>query len=367
MTKIGECVGNCKDSGGLRSIGIVTLIGEFNYGNRLQNYAVAKLIEAEGFSAITLDFPPRLCRRVKNQIKRLLGMPLSPEDQLSIERRERFKSFNELLHFRQFSRYSSTPKGFDGFVVGSDQIWNPYYMLGPRVSFLEFTRSSKKIALSPSFGVSVLPQNVTGSYRAALYTFPRISVREKAGAQIVANLTGKDAVVLSDPTIGLTAEQWREVSSSDCTPSERFVFVYMLGEIGELERQAIEEVAAFEHASIVMLSDREREGEVEAGPAEFLDLVDHAVHVVTNSFHGSVFSMLFETPLTILGRNEEDDTSSRLKTLVDTFSLQEHVHGSSAYCPTQIDSYEIAVQVIDEERLRIRSYLHEELARIIAD
>ena len=108
---------------------------------------------------------------------------------------------------------------------------------------------------------------------------------------------------------------------------------------------------------VVPLSDRQKPGEPDAGPAEFIDLIDHATHVVTDSFHAAVFSSILHTPLTIVHREGGASMFSRLEQLSEMLGIEEKVYGSPSYDLAKADDYEGVDEAIDRERKRFMEYL----------
>ena len=121
-------------------------------------------------------------------------------------------------------------------MTGSDQVWNPTYPYSPEPYFLTFARFGiKRIAYAPSFGVSQLDAGVHDQYRAWLNGIYRLSVRERHGAAIIKELTGRQAEVVLDPTLLLTESDWRMMAKNPKT-REPYIFCYQLGEIPGIMR-----------------------------------------------------------------------------------------------------------------------------------
>jgi hypothetical protein len=295
------------------------------------------------------------------------------EKSMSKKRLEAFDSFNELMTFRniydtskdELSRYACIS-------VGSDQIWAlRRFRHGEKWAYLRFADRNQRIALAPSLGVgsvSKLRQHRLAKY---LEGFDELSIREENGARIIKSATGRDADVICDPTLVLDADEWRQVANDRMIPASPYVFAYLLGETG-LEAQSVLDLASNNgEIPIVMLSDRERVGELPAGPAEFISLIDNASHVVTDSFHAAVFSAIFQTPLTIVHRESQDSAYSnmfgRLETLADKLSIQEKIFNSETYDIRQAADYSGVKEAIEKEQAKFIEYLETCLASKIPD
>lgn len=344
-------------------VAIVTLMGNFNYGNRLQNYATQTLLARRGLDPVTLKFSDEPWdRRIKNQINKLLGRNLDPELKMSCERARRFEAFSRRIEAKTVSQFDpGLDDSFRAFFVGSDQVWNPSYANRHRVMFLSFSSPRKRIALSASFGVSSIPDKLKKRYGQDLSGFAHLSVRENDGAKIVRDLTGREASVIVDPTLMLSAEDWRAVSNDAMVPDYPYVLTYILGGLDGEKRRLLKEVSTARHARVLCLSDRDGEDQLPAGPSEFLALIAGAEHVVTDSFHASLFSVLFETPLTIVARNEKQSSFSRLETLVSKLGVKEKVFEAGAFSFESSEGYSRARIAIEVEKKIFDAYLSESL------
>lgn len=319
-------------------IGIVTLGGSFNYGNRLQNYAVSELYRFLGFQPETLLYdgksPVSFCRHVAADLLRPRATA-RPEEVMSSERKRRFASFTSRIPtFHIGKNLDGLSLEYDFFSVGSDQVWNPNYLDSYKWMFLQFAEREQRIALSPSIGFSSLrsPYARTMITR-GLRGFDHLSVREVEGAKLIKSLTGQNAAVLVDPTLLLSSETWRRVANDELTPNHNYIFSYVLGDKTDDQVAYVNTLEALNNASTIYLSDRSKSGEVDAGPSEFISLIDNAQHVVTDSFHAAVFSLLLGTPLTVFRRSggSGPDLFSRLSTLLGTFGLEDRVFGDEQF------------------------------------
>ena len=356
-------------SNGLLRVGIVTLPGRFNYGNRLQAYASISSLEKVGCvgSQIEYEYNPPLFSRaeryIKDVIKRIIGMPVTclPEKMSTPERLTAFCRFNEIIptcHYEGFPKDLS--EEFDFFCVGSDQVWNPHYIAGQDDwYYLRFAKPEQRIALSPSLGIDdYRDESQKRLVREGVKGFRFLSVREKRGAELIRECSGREATVLIDPTLVLSADEWRSVADKRFTPDKPYVFTYLLGGVGSEAEAILKQVTRNGELPVIPLTDRQKPGELDAGPAEFIDLIDHAQHVVTDSFHASVFSMLLETPLTITHREGGGASMfSRLEQLAETFGLQDKIFGSTEFDLASAGEYPHAQEALERERNKFMTYL----------
>ena len=342
-------------------VGIITLPGRFNYGNRLQNYATARILERIGLNTKSLELVrPKLVAQGVLLAKRVLGRPLPPEESMGRERLAAFDRFNTRIDTRAVTRLGvGSLKGhYDLFVAGSDQVWNPNFIA--RRSwwyFLEFAERTQRIALSPSIGLDTLDAEQASMVAKGVSGFDCLSVRESRGAELIKECSNRDATVICDPTLVLPPEEWRAVSDDRLTPAEPYVFTYLLGGVGAGAARILDEVTDHGRLPVVPLSDRQKPEEPDAGPADFISLIDNAAHVVTDSFHAAVFSSILQTPLTIVRREGGASMFSRLETLAQTLGIEHKVHGSPDFDLSRAGDYKGAPEAIERERRKFMDYL----------
>ena len=344
-------------------IGIITLDGKFNYGNRLQNFATTCIIKKMGMRPITLVLNERegAVRKAKNLVKRLIGISRpSPESLMTEKRLEAFGGFNSKIPIIEI-RSLSDPilDTFDYFLVGSDQVWNPDFVDEHEAEwfFLQFAPRSKRVANAPSIGQDSLTPEQANLIAKGVVGFDRVAVREKRAAELIKDCAGIDVDVICDPTLVLAADEWRAVADGRCTPEESYVFTYLLGGVGAEAAEVLDKVTDHGRIPVVPLSDRQKSGEPDAGPAEFIDLIDHAAHVVTDSFHAAVFSSILHTPLTIVHREGVRGMFSRLEQLSQMLDIEEKVYGSAVYDLARAGEYMGIDEAIGHEREKYMGYL----------
>lgn len=346
----------------------------YNFGNKLQNYAICKVLKKFGIDSYTLSFE-RKQRRLKNKIMSIIG----PYAAKSKKRKDYWKyqpkkidNFNRfekgrLIYHEDFTLKNSSD--FDYYIVGSDQVWNPeffkYHELKKEAYLLTFCENSKKVCFSPSFGISQLPEEWKPWFREHLSKIQYISVREDAGASIVKELTGKDAEVLIDPTLMLTAADWKKcaVKPAKTDVSQKYILLYFLGEMSEKNKSRISEIASSRNLKIMNMFDKEQIGLYTAGPSEFLYMIMNAELVITDSFHACVFSFLFNRPFAVYNRKSEySDMSSRIDTLLSKFHLTDRrmeniIKNDDIFNADYKEGYEI----LENERKKVIDFLKKSL------
>ena len=327
----------------MRKIAILTLNGYYNYGNRLQNYALQEVLKSLNFDVETIIYDRRktkiekvfslaksspkeihnmICNRLKNKFTK-------DKYQFNITKRtEIFKKFT--LDYIKETDYSISkndiPKDLSDryyyFITGSDQVWNPSLLGGSSIYFLTFAEKHKRIAYAPSFGVSKIPDEHKENYKKWISGINKLSVREDDGARIIKDLTGRDVPVLVDPTLLLTKEKWMSISKEASNKPEKYLLTYFLGGVPEIYRGQIKRIAKENNLGVIKLGDITEKDTYITGPSEFIDYLNSCSIFCTDSFHGVVFSILMEKPFIVYERmGTSSSMFSRIETLLNKFNL----------------------------------------------
>lgn len=316
----------------MEKIAIATLNGYFNYGNRLQNYALQEVLSSFGYEVQTLRINRDKHANKTNQlIKEIKRWAKNPS--IYINQKHREGVFLEFSHrniieteivFNMDDDLTYLDLEFDYFVVGSDQVWNPSMNRASSFFFLDFVEENKRIAYAPSFGISELPDEVISDYEKWISKIPYLSVREDDGAKIIKKLTGRVVRVLVDPTVLLSKEKWINVSkAAKKKPTEKYLLTYFLGGIPEEYKEQINEIANLRGLKIINLGDKKDKNTYGTGPSEFIDYINDCSVFCTDSFHGAVFSILLEKPFIVYERKGAVSMYSRIDTLLIKFNLSE--------------------------------------------
>lgn len=316
----------------MKKIAIVTLTGNINYGNRLQNYALQEAIKKDGYDVKTLwniDKKGGIFCFIKEIIKIFLNY--FRFHKLS-KRKLSFFYFGKkyikrtLLPVFTGSNLNYLNEKYDKFVIGSDQIWNCEFNKNcfGEFEFANFADENKCVSYAASFGISEIPEKYKKKYIKGLNGIKKISVRESRGSEIVKELTGKAAKVVLDPTMLLTKKDWEKMIEIPREKEEEdFLLTYFLGGMSLEARKFIEEYAKKRRLKIIELCN-ENNKYYYYNPGEFLYLLNHAQIVLTDSFHACVFSILFQKPFYVLERRDCGfSMNSRLDTLLNRYNLSE--------------------------------------------
>ena len=245
---------------------------------------------------------------------------------------------------------------YDCYISGSDQVWNTSFLKGGERKktysyFLDFAPDDKILAsYAASFGVTKFPEDLKKDLEKSLKRFDIVSVREKTGLDIVKDAGANEAFLVPDPTLLLKKEDY-EKFVKDSKTEKGYTFLYMLGN----HKKDAGEVLTY--AEEKGLKTVECEG---VGIEDWLSEIYHSDLVVTNSFHGTVFSILFEKPFVSL-LIEGSGMNDRLTTLLEKLELSDRIYKGE----TKIIDEEIDWQKVNENLNVLRKSGYEYLERIM--
>ena len=336
-----------------KCVGIVTIEDFTNYGNRLQNYALTCLLEKEGFRVINgitvitketyvLDSNSTLKRFFKHLIpfELLHERNLSKTKKIDSLIRERERKFEEYVN-----RYSVriapivarnykvamqllSEFGIDFYIVGSDQVWNPYHE-GRSYEFLTFAPEEKRLSFAASIGTDIIPSEKEKQYKKYLNGMKYLSVREQRAVEIIKELTGRDADLTLDPTLLLEPEEWdKVVKKPGLELDEHYICTYFLGETPE----AVQQFAREKGLRIYALNSQESPELFTLDPGEFLYMIKSAAYVLTDSFHAVAFSIKFHKEFYVFCRKQANTRNmfSRIETITKRFGLGNRIQSRDA-------------------------------------
>lgn len=341
----------------MEKVAIVT-IESFNYGNRLQNYALQEVLKSMGYVVRTVHriYEPKT---VKIYVKRMVQNVLQTKA-------AKFRKFDKKIEFSNVVlKRDEYPIGledrFNYFIVGSDQVWNPHYdFVAGKCDFLTFARNNQKISYAASFGVNEIPYERKFEFAEYLKNFKAISVREKQGARIVEELVKRNAAVVLDPTLLLNENEWKQVEKKPvCSPKKEYVFVYALGDKTDRFEEKIKQLK--EKYEIFDVRSVQKNGkELPIGPSEFLYLIRNAEEVLTDSFHATVFSIIFHKKFVTFNRPGLN-MNSRIESLAELTGAKNRLtECGDLNCETEIN-YVNVDRILEKERRKSFDFLKDAL------
>ena len=331
----------------IKKVGITTIHRIANYGSALQTYALQRSISNLGYACEVIDyiypnsyhkktklFDPgnlSLLRKMKNNFGKFLT-----------KQKKRERAFTDFLsNYIKLSKHKyptieslqQSPPQYDIYVSGSDQVWNPKYLDGDPTFLLEFSPvDAKRVSYAASFGVTSFEQRYVTLYRKHLRKFSNISVREDAGIQIVTDLVNRKSQKVLDPTFLVSADEWKRLAIKPKI-KKKYILCYLLGysfnpqPYADILAKQIGKATGYELVFIgsphpYKVFDPIVHTVFDAGPMEFLGWFANAEIVLTTSFHGIAFSVIFNKRFFSI-INDMPTLDCRQKSLLEELYLQD--------------------------------------------
>lgn len=327
-------------------IGILTLPPSINYGGILQAYALQTVLTRMGHEAKVIDVEKKrpvypLWRRVAQQAKawvnlHMFGRYTDKLEDYDVMCAEMFRFVDKHIPKARYAGYPAIGENdFDAFVVGSDQVWRPVYVDGDIANmYLDFAKDWKhvrRVAYAASFGVGQWEYTTGETARCAALAklFDAISVREAGAVELCRQHFGVEAVHVADPTMLLSADDYsRMIDSAGTHAPAGELACYILDRTPE-KQKVIDDYAGktglTPYYCSTDFSNRRLPPSQRAQPSveQWLRNIRDARYVITDSFHGTVFSIIFGRPFTVLGNSFRG--MPRLRSLLATFRLEDRV------------------------------------------
>lgn len=328
-------------------IGIITQPLDKNYGGLLQNYALQQVLSRLGHEVYTINrnnlHRLNVIYSIKQFVRGLLGLPrdILYWEQLKIRKHcrafvQKYIRTTELVKTPLKLPDIISKYQFDGYLSGSDQVWRPYYSENIYNDFLDFCQAEqgvKRIAYAASFGVSEweFSEEQTQECKRLVQLFDAVSVREDSGVHLCKDYLDVDALHVLDPTLLLEKADYTKLVEDMSEPnSAGEFFCYILDNNQEIE-SAIQNISsklslkAFEVKAEKSNYSR-KWGErihdyVIPAPTKWLRAFMDAKMVFTDSFHGCVFSIIFNKPFWVIGNKNRGN--ARFDSLLKLFYLED--------------------------------------------
>lgn len=377
----------------MKKIGLAVCYDTKNFGSQLQVLATIKKIEELGYQTEIICYKkkitpifivqtiPRLFNKafIQNKIAiRKKNKEIQKYPQIAANVAIRNKRFGQFIekHFTNLSvpyagwetLVKETKEKYDAFLCGSDQLWLPHN-LGSHFYTLEFAPEDKiKIAYATSFGVSQIPNRQKKNTAKYLSRFQFISTREIAGSKIIEELIGTKAQVVCDPTLLFGAKSWGKMIPDMEIIDEPYIFCYFLG-TNDAHRKVANEFKKKMGMKIVtcpfldnFVEDDRTFGDIQLfdmDSADFVNLIRHAEYILTDSFHGSVFSILHHKKFMTFNRfdNGTNSRNSRIDSLCMLLGLSERRYKGDINAIQNDIDYEVVEKKLDALREESVQYL----------
>lgn len=348
----------------------VTWINFENNGTFLQAYALQQVIKKMGHNNVILDDQyVQDLNKIKPNLNYYLGriiiwfksvFHLVPPSVSSMTHTFYEDFRNRYLTIYEDNDYTNK---FDIYICGSDQIWSPYL---PFVGYyyLDFT-SKKKIAYAPSVGKKIANEDYKKKVTLCLNSFSHISTREQAGKELLSQLTNKPVKVVVDPTLLLRRHDWDLLVDTNII--QNYIFCYFLTPNIWYVNHAIE-LAKRNHLQLKIFYTapafyKYESNVVFGGPKEFLTYIKYAKMVLTDSFHATIFSLVFQRDFITYKRFKdggEKDQNARIYNLLTPLHLVDRFVGEEELQNVEnreTINYESVQNIMEDMRIDSLNYL----------
>lgn len=345
----------------------ITCHDVYNVGASLQAYALQTYLESLGHDVKIIDYKPDYLSRHyrldvvgnpkydKPLVREMYLLAKLPGRLRVLPRKRAFDSFTaRYLHLTR--RYGSNdelradPPEAAVYIAGSDQIWNPLFPNGKDPAFyLEFVRCGERASYAASFSVDAFPEELRPITAQYLNRFTHIAVRERSALAILASLGVQGGVATLDPVFLLDRDHWESMAQPPIRTAEPYIFIYDF-ENSTAIRSIAERIAAEQGLRIYSLLSLPYADRcfLLCGPEEFLGLLKNASFVLSNSFHATAFSVIFEREFAVVERTEKINT--RMHDFTALLGLSDHMVTETANVPFNTDWTQVECRLADEIR-----------------
>ena len=367
-----------------------------DYGGMLQAFATQRFLKQNGIDSDAINFDnvkgDISKRKWKYFMSNIFDLSIVKEKSRLIEKRlrqkcnqqlkahmaERNAAFDEFCksHFKVSHAFASwadmslaSQKEYDAVIVGSDQLWLPSNVKADYYTLNWVPDNVKKIAYATSFGIGAIPDKYKEAYTHYLTRINYLSARETSGQEIIKQLIGRDVPLVNDPALLLDANGWNEVVDKEPLIKEKYVFCYFMGN-NPNQREFVKRLAKKKGLKIVALLHLDQyiaSDEVyvdmapwHVSPADFVNLVKNAECVCTDSFHGTVFSILYSRTFYTFKRFNKKaslSTNTRITSLLGKLGLMDRLVSDMNICPDDSLDWQDIQERVSEFRKSSSEYL----------
>lgn len=352
----------------------ITCHNVYNLGASLQAYALAAYLQGQGHEVQIIDYQPLYLRHYRltgvpnlrfdkpflREAYQIAKFPGRLYDRLTSKRKKAFDRFSaEYLPVTQ-TTYSdiaalrANPPEADLYIAGSDQIWNPLFRNGKDPAFfLDFVPEGKRrISYAASFAVETLEKQDADRMKPWLEKFHAVSVRESSGVALLANMDIKGVQVV-DPVFLLPQESWEKLAIQPAI--QDYILVYDFDKNPKVKEIA-QAISRQTGKKIVSLFPVDWADAVwaDAGPCDFLGAIQNAGIVLSNSFHATAFSLIFQKEFYVVNRAE--GINARMKDLAGDLGLADRLICTMPNAVTAVD-YSTAVPLLEKKIAASKDYL----------
>lgn len=353
-----------------KKTGILTLSSAQNYGAVLQVFSLMRFLQENYSETEVIDFTPDfICGRYKliavdnssmfkravSIVKGLIKLPVPLMTRIRfILFRKKYLKWSHKRYIRKIDE-----DAYDQYIVGSDQVLNLSLTGNEKAFFLPFVgNSSKKATYAASLGLNDVTDEQMDTYHKGLKDFEYLSIREKNGVAILKKILPRKKIISNiDPVFLHDKLFWNKIACKKVY-SEKYVLIYSLAHEAVAKSIEIAKLM-FPQYKIYMITDSISKAALGVvnqrgvGPKQFLGLIRDAEFVITNSFHGCAFSIIYEKQFYVIPfRN----TSSRMINLLQVLNLENRLVSSNQTLNNDEIDYDMVRGNIDSEVCKAREY-----------
>lgn len=346
----------------MKKVGIVSCYFKHNYGSMLQAYATQEILNNLNIENETIDISQNvdfskgkkkyylsqvvnipfiqsklgmIKLKIDKKVNKKLGSNISARD----KKYEEFKRYFKLSPpYKTYEELNKVSNDYSSIIVGSDQLWLPVNVVADYYTLNWVSDDVNKMSLSTSFGISDIPVKYRKKYSDFLNRMDAVSVREQSGLKLVKDLSNREAELVCDPTLLLTKGEWINIIPENRIIEDDYILCYFLGKNIE-HRKFAERLKAKTGLKIVSINHGDEyvkysdiyadETPYDVGPGDWINLIRHAKYVCTDSFHGTVFSLINNVEFFSFNRYDNSDekisTNTRVQNLLRLFNLSERL------------------------------------------
>lgn len=371
----------------MKKCGMITMYDN-NFGACLQAYSLQTVLSNMGIESEIIKYSrhkkPVQTFNLEKVISRLRGLSIKDLFIYALSQKfikgrkalfEEFRrtrlDFSEEQYYRD-SNLNILEKLYDIFACGSDMLWSEEFVEDWNFYYIGFSAGKKTIAYAPSFGKNEISEKYKESCKKFITNIDVVSCREEAGVKLIQELSDLKVPQVMDPTMLLTRDEWNSVIADNTTMvQEPYTLLYLFGGTeGKRKKflQTMENEGTGKNVFLPMnYAQYKAEKLPDIGPLEYLRLFRDAEFVVTDTFHGLMFSIIYRKPFLVLEREDKNHWakySDRMTSTLDMFGLKDRYVDSSFtdFGRMRNLDYSFLEDKLEEKRRKSLEYLKKALA-----
>lgn len=312
--------------------GIITFHRANNIGAVLQAYALLKYIGDSGYDCELIDYYPNNAipgrfHRIRNTAHKIKFILKGEHGKTKLEKEKSFSQFRKKYfcvskkHYYGDDEIWAEPPKYDIFISGSDQILNTTLTGCSKAYYLGFVNSGKKVSYASSFGREEISKDEKELIKNEISTFDKVSAREVSGQALISEYSRQQTMLVVDPVFLLDRSVWESVCNEKIKTPDKYIFVYSMENSDALEK-TVKIVRRKCRLPVIVVRGGGQSGRIDGkedfscGPTEFLRYIRDAEYVITNSFHGTAFSMIFNKKLFCVAHSSRNTRLENLLAIV---------------------------------------------------